>query len=152
MYVQNGAAVPAGIPRKKPSHRFLADTAGQLLDEKSSNQLQSELDEKIEYHFRRVPLSERLEKAGNGSLNPSGATFTFSRLGRMVGISYADFLMPKARKPIKLNVIWETVPDPDLHALLKAVAMLFNRRVPLSTGVDLTKRDEELMCRRLPEP
>ena len=39
-----------------------------------------------------------------------------------------------------------------MHALLKAVAMLFRRRVPLSTGVDLTKRDEELMCRRLPEP
>jgi len=52
----------------------------------------------------------------------------------------------------KLTVTWETVPSPDPHALLKAVALLFQRQVPLSTGVDLTKRDEELLCRRLPEP
>jgi hypothetical protein len=60
--------------------------------------------------------------------------------------------MPKQPKHQKLTVIWENVPDPDPHALLKAVAMMFNRRVPLSTGVDLTKADEELMCRRPPEP
>ena len=56
--------------------------------------------------------------------------------------------MSKPAKSENLTVIWETVPDPDPHALLKAVAMMFNRRVPLSTGVDLTKADEELMCRR----
>jgi len=60
--------------------------------------------------------------------------------------------MSNIRRPTQLAVIWETVPDPDPHALLKAVAMLFHRRAPLSTGADLTKRDEELMCRRLPEP
>lgn len=47
-----------------------------------------------------------------------------------------------------ITVTWETSPDPDPRALLKAVAMLFNRQVPLSTGADLTKRDEELLCRR----
>ena len=41
--------------------------------------------------------------------------------------------------PPNSTVIWETVPNPDPHALLKAVAMLFHRRVPLSTGADLTK-------------
>jgi hypothetical protein len=46
-----------------------------------------------------------------------------------------------------LTVIWETV-HPDPHALLKAVVMLFNRRMPLSTGADLTSSDEELKCRR----
>lgn len=49
-------------------------------------------------------------------------------------------------------VIWETVPDPDPHALLKAVAMLFNRRVPLSTGADLTKPDRTLLCERPSDP
>ncbi len=51
----------------------------------------------------------------------------------------------------KLKVIWEKVPDADPHALLKAVAMLFHRRVPLSTDTDLTRGDEELSCRRPPE-
>lgn len=99
-----------------------------------------------------MALREQVEKEGNGSLNPCGAVFTFSRLCRVTVIFYADCLMPNATKPAKLDVTWETVPDPDAHALLKAVAMLFNRRVPLSTGVDLTKTDKELLCRRLPEP
>jgi hypothetical protein len=51
-----------------------------------------------------------------------------------------------------LTVIWETIPNPDPHALLKAVAMLFNRQVPLSTGADLTTPDKTLMCRRPLEP
>ena len=60
--------------------------------------------------------------------------------------------MSNVRRPNKkLAVTWEVPPDPDRHALLKAVAMLFHRRVPLSTGVDLTKRDKELLYRRLPE-
>jgi hypothetical protein len=100
----------------------------------------------------RMALPERFEKEGNSSLNPCGAPFTFSRLSRAAGISYADFLMPHVRKPTELRVIWETVADPDPHALLKAVAMLFNRRLPLSTGVDLTKPEKELLCRCLPEP
>jgi hypothetical protein len=58
--------------------------------------------------------------------------------------------MPEPLTPKKLTVVWETVPNPDPHALLKAVAMMFSRRVPLSTGVDLTKHDEELMCRHNP--
>lgn len=56
--------------------------------------------------------------------------------------------MKKPPAPNSITVTWETAPDPDPHALLKAVAMLFNRRVPLSTAADLTKRDEELLCRR----
>ena len=99
-----------------------------------------------------LALIERFEKTGKVSFNPCRVLFTFSRLCRVAGISYADLLMPNARNPTKLNVIWETVPDPDPHVLLKAVAMLFNRRVPLSTGVDLTKPDDELLCRRLPDP
>jgi hypothetical protein len=51
----------------------------------------------------------------------------------------------------QIAVSWKTVANPDPHALLKAVAMLFKRRVPLSTGADLTSTDEELMCTRQPE-
>ena len=54
--------------------------------------------------------------------------------------------------PDMLAVTWETVPDPDPHALLKAVAVLFHRRVPLSTGVNLTNRDKKLLFKRLSEP
>ena len=78
-------------------------------------------------------------------------TFSFSRLSGVVGIYYADFLMSKST-PHNITVSWETIPAPDPHALLKAVAMLFNRRVPLSTDVDLTKNDVTLMCRRPPDP
>jgi hypothetical protein len=60
--------------------------------------------------------------------------------------------MPKPRTPNNITVIWETVPDPDPHALLKAVAMLFHRRVPLSTGADLTTPDKTLLCERAPKP
>ena len=94
-----------------------------------------------------MALCEHFEKEGIGSLSPCGALFTFSRLCRAAGISYADLHMPNAKKPTTLRVIWETVPNPDPHVLLKAVAMLFKRRVPLSTGVDLTKADKELLCR-----
>ena len=65
-------------------------------------------------------------------------------------MSYAHRTMPNRPIPTKITVIFEVVSDPDPHALLKAVAMLFGRRIPLSTGADLTKRDEELDCRRLP--
>jgi hypothetical protein len=46
----------------------------------------------------------------------------------------------------KLKVIWETVPNPDPYALIKAVALLFDRRIPLSTSADLTKHDDTLKC------
>jgi len=59
--------------------------------------------------------------------------------------------MTEIRSTPKLKVTWETAPDPDPHALLKAVAMLFRRKVPLSTAADLTRVDEELSCRRPPE-
>jgi hypothetical protein len=45
-------------------------------------------------------------------------------------------------------VIWETAPNPDPHALLKAVAIVFHRRVPLSTLADLTHTDKTLLCER----
>lgn len=50
----------------------------------------------------------------------------------------------------KISVKWESVPNPDTYALLKAVAIVFRRRVPLSTGVDLTHSDDTLMCERQP--
>jgi hypothetical protein len=61
-------------------------------------------------------------------------------------------MKPKPTKPMKLIVTWETVPNPDPHTLLKAVAMLFNRRLPLSTEADLTKRDKTLECGRQQDP
>jgi hypothetical protein len=86
-----------------------------------------------------------------------GTAFSFSRLFGVAVIFYAELrtnlLAPSMSKPTKqknIAVIWEPTPDPDPHALLKAVAMMFNRRVPLSTAADLTKNDEELMCRRHP--
>jgi hypothetical protein len=60
--------------------------------------------------------------------------------------------MSKPNTPIKLKVIWEIAPQPDPHALLKAVALLFKRRVPLSTEPDLTNTDKTLLCERPPEP
>jgi hypothetical protein len=59
--------------------------------------------------------------------------------------------MPKPPMPTEITVIWETVPDPDPHALLKAVAMLFNRQVPLSTDGDLTPGAGPLLCKRTPD-
>jgi hypothetical protein len=52
--------------------------------------------------------------------------------------------MPRQPEQIKLKVIWETAPNPDPYALLKAVAMLFGRRIPLSTDANLTKTDKTL--------
>jgi hypothetical protein len=52
--------------------------------------------------------------------------------------------MSSPRKPTKFQVIWEPVPNPDPHALLQAVAMLFDRRVPLSTDVDLIEIGDTL--------
>lgn len=62
------------------------------------------------------------------------------------------FLMCKPAPTRRLAAVWETVPHPDSHALLKAVAMLFNRRLPLSTGSDLTPPDDTLMCEQPHNP
>lgn len=61
-------------------------------------------------------------------------------------------LMSKLKNPAHLAVIWETVPEPDKHAMLKAVALMLNRRLPISTAADLTTCDKTLMCRRPPDP
>jgi len=53
---------------------------------------------------------------------------------------------PLNHNPIK--VLWETAPESDPYDLLKVVAMLFDRRVPLSTMSDLTTNDDELLCER----
>jgi hypothetical protein len=81
-----------------------------------------------------------------------GSRFNFSRLFRLSGISYADLPMTKPTTSKQLTAVWKTVPDPDEYALLKAVAMLFNRRVPLSTEPDLTSPDDTLMCERPRNP
>jgi len=79
-----------------------------------------------------------------------GKSAKFSRLFSFAEIPYAHILMPRQPEEIKPGVSWETVPNPDPHALLKAVAMLFGRRVPLSTDADLTKPDKTLMCGQRP--
>jgi hypothetical protein len=85
-----------------------------------------------------------------GSLASHGKSAKFSRLFKFAGIPYAHLLMPRQPEQIKLKVIWETASNPDPHALLKAVAMLFGRRTPLSTDADLTKADKTLMCGQRP--
>jgi hypothetical protein len=54
--------------------------------------------------------------------------------------------MANNTKSIKLKVIWEIAPDPDPYALIRALAILFDRRIPLSTEADLTKHDDTLKC------
>ena len=102
----------------------------------------------IEHGQQMMALAGQYEKAGKACRPAVGAAFSFSRLCDVAFISYADLPM---RNPTKVTVIWETVPDPDPHALLKAVAMMFNRQVPLSTDVDLTERNGTLHFRRLPK-
>jgi len=61
--------------------------------------------------------------------------------------------MSKANKPnkaVKLTVTWETVPNPDPYDLLKAVALVFRRQVPLSPGVDLTVPHKTLKSEQQP--
>lgn len=52
----------------------------------------------------------------------------------------------------QITVVWETGPNPDPHDLLKMVAMLFGRKVPLSTMPDLTTNDDELLCEQPQDP
>lgn len=52
----------------------------------------------------------------------------------------------------QIKVVWEVASNPDPHDLLKAVAMLFSRRVPLSTMSDLTANDDELLCEQPQDP
>ena len=69
-----------------------------------------------------------------------------------MSISYADVHMPNSNTTTKLTVTWETSPNPDAYALLRAVAIVFHRRVPLSTLADLTNTDKTLLCERPPDP
>jgi hypothetical protein len=48
----------------------------------------------------------------------------------------------------KIHIVWEDSPNQDRHALLKAIAIIFRRRVPLSTPSDLTNPDKTLLCER----
>ena len=75
-----------------------------------------------------------------------GVAFRFSRLSLRSVISYTVLPMTKLNQPTKLTVIWQVALDTDPHAMLKAVALLFHRRVPLSTSADLTNKDKTLMC------
>lgn len=81
--------------------------------------------------------------------------FEGSQLGAVATFPAFSFLRvevcspPMSHPPATPIVItWETVPEPDPHALLKAVAILFGRRVPLSTGTDLTNTDVTLSFRQ----
>jgi len=132
---------------QEPDHPS-ADTRREPIDQKSAGQFQSELKEEVKHSRGMMALPFQNEKTGKSGHRSLRTVFKFSRLCSCEVVSYADLPMPKPPKPTKLTVIWETVPDPDTHALLKAVAMLFKRRIPLSTGVDLTKADKTLMCRR----
>jgi hypothetical protein len=127
-----------------------------LIDEKSAQEFQNEFCEAVVEHSRwMMPLRWEIEKTGKAGRHPSRSSvqvFPSFRSGcyllcwlREVIVSHA---MHKFLKPTKIAVIWETVPNPDPHALLKAVALLFHRRVPLSTDKDLTNTDKTLLCRR----
>jgi len=48
----------------------------------------------------------------------------------------------------QLTVSWENPPELDHYALLKAVAIVFRRPLPLSTDLDLTSSDKTLSCGR----
>jgi hypothetical protein len=48
----------------------------------------------------------------------------------------------------KVVAVWQSSANIDSHALLKAVAMVFRRRVPLSTQADLTNPDKTLLYER----
>jgi len=76
--------------------------------------------------------------------------FSFSRLGVVAIISYANSPMLRPTKATKLEVQWETIPEADHYAFIKAVALVLRRKAPLSTGVDLTRSPAELMCERQP--
>ena len=51
MHVQKRAAVTAVPARDKPLIHVFADTLGQLINEKSANQFQRELEEEIEHRL-----------------------------------------------------------------------------------------------------
>jgi len=56
--------------------------------------------------------------------------------------------MHNSTDPNQIPVTWETNASPDRHALLKAVALVFHRTIPLSTAADLTELDKTLSCER----
>ena len=145
---------PAQPTRHKQAPRFCADTFSRLIHKESPHEFRHEFKDNIEVEHRAdggaVWTKSKNGKAGSLACYGEGAKF--SRLFKFAGISYAHLPMPRQPKQIKLTVIWETAPSPDPHALLKAVAMLFNRRVPLSTEADLTTRDDKLMCEQPQDP
>ena len=145
---------PAQPTRHKQDPRFCADTFSRLIHKESPHEFRHEFKDNIEVEHRAdggaVWTKSKDGKAGSLACYGEGAKF--SRLFKFAGISYAHLPMPRQPKQIKLTVIWETAPNPDPHALLKAVAMLFDRRVPLSTEADLTTRDDKLMCEQPQDP
>jgi len=56
--------------------------------------------------------------------------------------------MQNSTDPNRILVTWEPNASPDRHALLKAVALVFHRTIPLSTAADLTELDKTLSCER----
>ena len=145
---------PVQPTRHKQAPSFCTDTFSTLTHKESPHEFRHEFQDNIEHgHGSDGGAVWTKSKDGKtGSLACYGESAKFSRLFKFAGISYAHLPMPRQPKQIKLTVIWETAPNPDPHALLKAVAMLFNRRVPLSTEADLTTRDDKLMCEQPQDP
>lgn len=105
-------------------------------------------------HASMVALSGPQVKAGKcGCPAFRGEVATFSRLFKVPDPLYralAKVCLPMNKNSAhnQISVVWETASNPDPHALLKAVALLFGRRVPLSTITNLTKCDKELFYER----
>ena len=145
---------PAQPTRRTQAPRSCTDTFSTLTHKESPHEFRHEFQDNIEHgHGSDGGAVWTKSKDGKtGSLACYGESAKVSRLFKFAGIFYARLPMPRQPKQIKLTVIWETAPNPDPHALLKAVAMLFNRRVPLSTEADLTTRDDKLMCEQPQDP
>ncbi len=123
------------------------DMAGHLIYDEGAQEFQYKFEDSVVHNRWIMALVGQFEKTGEAGLYPTGTPFNFSRLCSPPGIFYASLRitpMPKRAKPTHILVTWEAVPNPDPYALLKAVAMLFNRKVPLSPDVDLTKPAGEL--------
>jgi hypothetical protein len=145
---------PAQPMRRTQAQRFCTDTFSTLTHKESPREFRHEFQDNIELEHGADggAVWTKSKDGKTGSLACYGESAKFSRLFKFAGISYAHLPMPRQTKQIELTVIWETAPNPDPHALLKAVAMLFNRRVPLSTEADLTTRDDKLMCEQPQDP
>ena len=60
-----------GAAITKPTANQSADMAGQLLHQKSANQLNDQLNEEFQQHRVTMALIGKSEKAGNASLRPT---------------------------------------------------------------------------------